>query len=103
MSSIRYGPISEQDDDWRRIGHRLAAQNATTDEAVDDAGLQGGKVLIVCGGQDAIIVQDELMVDATRVLMGNVEFRSVDAGHEFPITRAGDVVRYITDFWSGPG
>jgi len=103
MSSIRYGPISEQDDDWRRIGRRLAAQNATTDEDVEDAGLQNGNVLIVCGEQDAIIVRDELMEDTTRVLLGNVDFRSVDAGHEFPITRAGEVVRYITDFWSGPG
>lgn len=103
MSSIRYGPITEQDQDWTRIGHRLAAQNATNDEDVADAGLQNGKVLIVCGGQDAIIVKDELMEDATRVLMGNVDFRVVDAGHEFPITRAGEVVGYITDFWSGSG
>lgn len=103
MSSIRYGPITAQHHDWKQIGQRLAAQNATTNGDVDDAGLQNGKVLIVCGEQDAIIVKDELVQDATRVLQGNVEFRLVDAGHEFPITRAGEVVGCIVGFWSGTG
>jgi len=103
MSSIRYGPITAQDHDWTRIAQGLAAQNATTNRDVEDAGLQNGKVLIVCGEHDAIIVKEELMQDATRVLQGNVEFRLVDAGHEFPITRAGEVVGCIMGFWSGTG
>lgn len=102
MSSIRHGPITSQEHDWARLGQKLAAQNATTNEDVeDDAGLQNGKVLIVCGEQDPIIVKDELVEDATRVLGGNVEFRLVDAGHEFPITRAEEVVEFVADFGVG--
>ena len=100
MSSIRYGPITSQHHDWTQIGHRLTAQNATTNKDVEDVGLQNGKVLIICGEQDSIIVKDELVEDATGVLQGNVQFKLVGAGHEFPITRTEDVVRYIVDFWS---
>lgn len=103
MSSIRHGPITEQHDDWARIGRRLAAQNATTNERFRYAGLREGKVLIVCGERDSIVVKHELMEDAERALMGNVEFRVVDAGHEFPITRTEEVVGFVVNFWSGGG
>lgn len=74
----------------------------TTNKDIEDAGLQNGKVLIICGQHDPIIVKHELVEDATRVLGGNVDFRFVDAGHELPITKSEDVVEHISDFWSEP-
>ncbi|KAI9871054.1 MAG: hypothetical protein M1830_003498 [Pleopsidium flavum] len=102
MSSIRHGPITEQHEDWRQIGQRLAAQNVTTNEEIESAGLQNGKVLLICGRHDPIIIKNELVEDATNVLGGNMEFRFVDAGHELPITKSEEVVEHISDFWSVP-
>ncbi len=102
MSSIRYGPITEQHQDWNRIGQNLAAQNATNNDDAENVGLKNGKVLIICGEQDSIIIKHELVEDATKALKGNVDFRFIDAGHEFPITKSEDVVRYIVNFWKEP-
>ena len=102
MSSIRYGPITEQHRDWARIGQRLVTRNVPTNKTPEDEGLQNSKVLIICGEHDSIIIKDEVVEDAARALQENVDFRFVDAGHEFPITKSEEVVKYIADFWSVP-
>ena len=102
MSSIRFGPISNQHEEWRRIGQRLCAQNATTMDSVEEEGMQNGKVLIICGKDDPIIIKEELLDDATEVLgENNIRFETCDAGHELPITRSEELVGYIWDFWDG--
>ena len=100
ISSIRYGPVSEEHCHWRRLGDRLAAQNASTDEEYTEQGLKNGKVLIIGGSNDSLIVKDELIDDATEVLgANNVEFEFMDAGHELPITQSREIVQYILNFW----
>ncbi|MCJ1397162.1 hypothetical protein MMC11_000354 [Xylographa trunciseda] len=101
ISSVRCGPIAGQHADWRRIGARLSAQNssANPDAEAGQMGLQGGKVLVVCGRSDPVIDYAELVEDATEVLEGNVRFETCEAGHEVPITRGREVVEYIWDFW----
>lgn len=100
ISSIRYGPVSEEHCHWRRLGDRLAAQNASTEEEYAEQGLKNGKVLIIGGSKDGLIAKDELIDDATEVLgANNVEFEFLDAGHELPITKSLDIVHYILSFW----
>ena len=100
ISSIRYGPILDQQPDWKRIGARLAAQNASTEERYEVEGLQYGKVLIICGETDPVIVKDELVEDATEALGENcVCFKFCDTGHELPIVRSEMIVGQIWDFW----
>lgn len=100
MSSIRYGPIAGQHSDWRRIGERLSAQNAASQEVFAKYGLQNGKVLIIGGKKDVLIIEDELVEDATEVLgVGNVKISFIDAGHELPITKSSEIVETIWDFW----
>lgn len=100
ISSLRYGPIVGQHADWRRIGERLSAQNASTEARFAERGLQNGKVLIICGSKDALIVQDELVPDATDVLgANNVEFEFFDAGHELPVTKGEQIVNSVWEFW----
>ncbi|MCJ1377378.1 hypothetical protein MMC17_000473 [Xylographa soralifera] len=104
ISSVRHGPISVQHADWRRIGARLSAQTAATEPDAEQAarmGLQGGKVLVICGKSDPVIDYRELVEDATEVLEGHVRFEACEAGHEVPITRSKEVVEYIWDFWGG--
>ena len=100
MSSIRYGPITGQHADWQRIAKRLAAQNASMEERTEKEGLQNGKVLIIAGHKDAIIVEDELVADATEILGENsVRFEFVDAGHDLPVSKSKEILGFISAFW----
>lgn len=102
MSSIRYGPINGQHADWQRIAKRLAAQNASSEKRYEIEGLQNGKVLIIAGHKDVLIVEDELVEDATEVLgENNVRFEFVDAGHELPVSKSKEVLEFIFVFWEG--
>lgn len=97
MSSIRFGPISGQHADWQRIAERLTAQNVTGDQV---GGLQNGKVLIIAGHKDVLIVEDELVEDATDILgENNVRFEFVDAGHELPVSKSKEILEFISVFW----
>lgn len=102
MSSIRYGPITGQHADWQRIAERLAAQNASSEERYEKEGLQNGKVLIIAGHKDVLIVEDELVQDATETLgENNVRFEFVDAGHELSVSKSKEVLGFISTFWEG--
>ena len=100
MSSLRFGPITGQHEDWRRVGQRLAVQNTTGDQTCKEEGVQHGQVLIICGRDDLIILKDELEEDAADTLgVGNFRLEVIDAGHDLPITKSEDVVRHIRNFW----
>ena len=101
VSSIRYAPIHGQHARWRVIGERLSAQNAAPDDAVAAReGLERGKVLVLLGVRDQIVVADEVAADAEAVLgSGNVDVRVLDAGHEVPIERVDECVGAIWGFW----
>jgi pimeloyl-ACP methyl ester carboxylesterase len=107
MSSIRYAPVTGQQEDWERIGRRLTSQKRAAEESMIDVrdvegeGLREGKVLVIAGRKDEAIVEGEIFEDAKRAFEGNVVFKSVDAGHEFPITRSEEVVGIVWEFWSG--
>ena len=101
MSSIRYGPVFGQHANWRRIAERLTAQNASREKGDEDEGLQNGKVLIIAGDKDVVIAKDELVEDATAILgKDNVRFEFVDAGHELPVSKSGEILDLISAFWS---
>lgn len=100
MSSIRYGPIINQHTDWQRVGKRLSAQNASSEERYAKEGLQNGKVLIIGGKTDPLVIQDELVPDATEALGAhNVRFEFLDAGHELPVTKSAQIVDCVWNFW----
>ena len=100
MSGIRYGPTANQHVIWRRIGERLARQNASSEERYAKEGLQGGQVLVIGGSKDDLIVKDELKEDATEVFGSeDVRFEWVDAEHEIAVTRSEEIVEIIGSFW----
>jgi hypothetical protein len=70
---------------------------------VERMGLERGRVLVVLGERDPIIVADELGEDVKEVLGEEcVEVHVVKgAGHEVPIERAEEVVSIIERFWRG--
>lgn len=100
MSSIRHGPIYDQHSQWQRIGERLNLQKASRDRVPEEGGLQNGQVLIILGDHDPIIVEDELVEDASEVLgWENVRVEVCNAGHELAITDSEHVVHFIWKFW----
>ncbi|MCJ1239233.1 hypothetical protein MMC14_007227, partial [Varicellaria rhodocarpa] len=59
------------------------------------------QVLIILGKSDQVIPCEELQEDATESLgTENVKFKILDAGHELPITKSGEIIRYMVDFWN---
>lgn len=97
MSSMRFGPILRQRqwDTWSRLGHYLTKQKSLPIEDQCDNGLPSDKVHILGGIDDAIIVKEELIPDATAALERNVDFKFFDAGHEFPSTKYEEVAQHI--------
>ncbi|KAH8908207.1 alpha/beta-hydrolase [Coniochaeta sp. PMI_546] len=98
MSSIRYAPIYDRREDWAALGEQLALRRRDPEVA----GLRGGKVLLVLGTTDSVIVKEELVEDATAVLGPEaVEVVEIDAGHELAFTHSDEVADAAVRFWKG--
>jgi pimeloyl-ACP methyl ester carboxylesterase len=83
LSSIRYAPITGQEDNWRRL------RDATSN-----------KILLIAGTEDPIVLAKEVREDAEKLLgKGRVVFHEVDAAHDFPVTDSVEVVDAILEFW----
>lgn len=83
LSSIRFAPITAQQENWRRL------------RAVRD-----DKILLIAGTDDPIILPPELKEDAEALLgTDRVAFVELNATHDFPVTESKDVVREIFEFW----
>ncbi|KAK4137000.1 alpha/beta-hydrolase [Trichocladium antarcticum] len=108
VSSIRHAPIYEQKEDWYALGQLLAERRERDTTGWEDAadglpGLRGGKILLVLGADDPVIVKEELVHDATAVL-GEDGFEAVllNCGHELVMTNGTEVAGVITGFWGQP-
>lgn len=102
MSSIRYAPILNQHAVWTIVGSRLSEQKASpADKTTAKRGLLKGRVLMILGATDPVIVAEEASEDTKAVLgEGNVEIAVLDAGHELPITKSAEVAEVIWQFWT---
>lgn len=99
MSAFRYGPIHERYQEWGRLGELLSARRE--DHALP--GLLGGRVLLILGGSDSIVKQEEIVPDVQKVLGREaVEVRVFDAGHEVAITKGAEVADAAVQFWNAP-
>lgn len=118
MSSLRYAPIHGQHARWALIGQRLQRQRDNVDMAaltrhgasanlsegqqgIAACGFRSGKVHIILGRQDSIVLADEVVEDAEASLgRENVEFTIVpDAGHEVPVTHSQQCARRMIEIW----
>lgn len=105
LSTIRNAPIYAPQEDWKVLSKILEARRPRG--GVDDsgaeveAGLEGGKILIVLGKDDGVIVMDETIEDAYAVLGHNgADFAILEGGHELPITSSASVAESIEGFWT---
>ncbi|KAL2798881.1 Alpha/Beta hydrolase protein [Aspergillus keveii] len=99
VSSMRYGPIlaQRQRATWERLGVYLSEQEKISSEQQESRGLSSDKVVIMCGKTDPIIIDHELLDDATAALGSGVAFKYFSAGHEFPSTKYDEVSRIIVE------
>ena len=82
ISSIKHASIGGQKETWQRLRKR------------------SDKVLIVVGKTDTVIVEAELREDVfDAVGEDKVEWRTIEAGHEFPMTKSDEVVDIISNAW----
>ncbi|RDW69082.1 alpha/beta hydrolase [Aspergillus mulundensis] len=99
VSSMRYGPIlnGRQRKTWERLGRYLSKQKALSAAEQESNGLPSGKVVIMYGVDDTIIIGDELLEDAKATLGNDVVFKEISAGHEFPSTKYDEIAQIIFD------
>ncbi|KAF2231152.1 alpha/beta-hydrolase [Viridothelium virens] len=111
ISCIRYCPIYRQEQVWKTIGSRLdtirRAEGKAGPVEREGAGHTSerkwsleSRVLVIAGKTDSIIVPEELRDDAGEAIgKQNLDFITVEAGHEAPITRSGEIVDAMRSTW----
>ncbi|KAI1414752.1 alpha/beta-hydrolase [Hypoxylon sp. FL1857] len=102
LSTIRNAPIYAPQDDWRGLDMILETRRRFmySKDAGSIPGLHAGKVLMVLGEDDPVVVKDETIEDATWALGSDgVEFAVLPGGHEIPITQSSGVAEAIEGFW----
>lgn len=92
VSSIQHAPISAQHSSWKYIAARQLLP--------PDQRLLEGKVLLLLGKDDTVVIANEMSEDAKEVLGDAVDIRVMDGGHELPVTDADVVAQTILDFWN---
>ncbi|ORY62066.1 Alpha/Beta hydrolase protein [Pseudomassariella vexata] len=102
LSTIRTAHIYSPQADWRVLGSILAARRrSSADGTILAPGLEKGKVLLVLGSDDPVIVSDETIPDAKEVLGEDaVECVVLTGGHEIPITMSTEVASVLDAFWT---
>lgn len=92
VSSIRFAPISGQHERWRVVGRRQGEDG--------EGRLREGKVLMLLGKEDAVIVADEAEEDGVAMLgVESVKVVRLAGGHDLPIVNVEGCVDAISLFW----
>lgn len=105
ISSIKYAPVTGELETarWEMIGRRCSARRvAPPEKAARMPGLKEGKVLILLGEQDPIIVANEIEEDAIAALGAeNVEVVRLQGAHDLPVVNSHGCADAIFQFWEG--
>ncbi|KAL3426973.1 alpha beta hydrolase family [Phlyctema vagabunda] len=82
LSTLRYAPISGQEEEWKKLG------------------LRQDKIMIVAGSTDPIIIPEELKVD-TEALLGKdkIDWNLIEGAHDIPVTEPEEICKRIAGFW----
>lgn len=96
MSSFRYGPIHERYEEWAKVGAMLAERRGDAQLP----GLHGGKVFLVLGQADPIVLAEQTTADVREVLGEDaVKVLVLRGGHEVAITRGAEIANAAIAFW----
>ena len=98
INTIEYGPLMHQHSDWERICNVIKGE---ADQTSSRSSLFNGKILVIFGDTDDIVVEKDVAADLLEMIGGpeHVTFRSVPGGHGFPLPSCDKVVKHISEFW----
>ncbi|ROW10107.1 hypothetical protein VMCG_01813 [Cytospora schulzeri] len=97
MSAMRYGPIYERHEEWRKLGSLLLERRKTPSLP----GLLGGKILIVLGSTDSIVKAEGILPELKDTLGSHgFEVEVLSAGHEVAIVKGAEVADVASSFWT---
>ncbi|KAI0394030.1 alpha/beta-hydrolase [Xylariaceae sp. FL0594] len=84
MSTIRHGPLMGQHDCWRKLAKR-----------------KPGTTAILMGENDTLVQHEDYEEDALPLVggRGNVFWRIVPGGHNFPFTHPRSTLKTLCEFW----
>ncbi|KAI2629515.1 alpha/beta-hydrolase [Hypoxylon sp. NC1633] len=103
LSTIRNAPIYAPQEDWKVLSAILGEtrkQAAQNQSGSSDEGLRPGNIFMVLGRDDPVVVAQETIEDAERVLGSEgVEIAVLPGGHELPITASSAVANAMESFW----
>ncbi|KAI0894753.1 alpha/beta-hydrolase [Annulohypoxylon nitens] len=102
LSTIRNAPIYAALDDWKHLARILEVRRRLElgNKSECPPGIRSGKILIILGENDPVVVKEEMVEDAERVLgTDGVEFAVLPGGHEIPFTSSTRVASTIDGFW----
>lgn len=102
ISTMRNAPIYAPQEDWNALAEilRVRRERGSREAEVPPLGLRAGKILMVLGEDDPIVIKDEAIEDARQALgYDGVEFTILPQGHELPITNSHGVATAMEDFW----
>ncbi|KAI1828437.1 alpha/beta-hydrolase [Xylaria intraflava] len=100
LSSFRNAPVYAAPEDWEALSEVLKERGSGSAVDPDKAGLEGGKVLIVLGKDDVVVVPDEFIEDAYAALgQDKLDITFLEGGHELPFKSAGIIAASIDSAW----
>ncbi|KAI1870136.1 hypothetical protein JX265_006306 [Neoarthrinium moseri] len=98
LSTIRNAPIYSPQQDWAALSSILRERRQAKDSLLPQ-GLEGGKILLILGKDDPVVVPSETIDDAEKALgKDGVQAVILPAGHELPITLSIEVANCIDSF-----
>lgn len=104
ISSIQNSPISAQQHRWQIIASRLDEKRSNpSDSVAARQGLKEGKVLLLLGDKDSVIVAEEVSEDAKEAMgQANLKIEVLAGGHDLPVAGVESCAKAIGDFlhWS---
>jgi len=101
VDTIRYGPITNQESDWRKVCDLIKDKESPSDKLHADSKLRNSKLLVIFGKFDDLVVADDVLTDLTAMLGGyeHLEYKIVPGGHGFPVPNCDEIVGHICEFW----
>lgn len=104
INTIKNGPLMYQHSDWKTVCDIIRGKGLGAASAGQSSKLFNGKLLVIMGDSDAVVVEKDLSADLSDMLGGSehVDSKIVPGGHGFPVPSSSDVVKHICDFWHLP-
>jgi pimeloyl-ACP methyl ester carboxylesterase len=100
VSSLKHGPIYDVHDRYAILGQQCEIVRGSLEDDPATSGLREGKVLMIVGLEDSVILPDETANAAVQAIgAANIEIIKLKGGHDLPLVNSQGCVDAIVEFW----